>query len=84
MAYPATIETARPKRCRQGSRARTQAGIAKEIHDALTDHSEGKVYRDYGEYCVRAVLYPAIKAMLPHSIFKTRSQTAYVTRAKIG
>ena len=34
------------------------------IVDALTGHTEGKVSRNYGEYYIRGVLYPAIKTML--------------------
>jgi hypothetical protein len=50
-----------------------RAGIAEEVHDALTGHTEGKVSREYGEYYVRSVLYPAIKAMLsPFDISKER------------
>ena len=29
-----------------------------------TGHTDGRVSRQYGEYYVRAVLYPAIKSML--------------------
>jgi integrase len=50
-----------------------RAGIAEEVHDALTGHTEGKVSRGYGEYYVRGVLYPAIAAMLsPFDIPKER------------
>ena len=38
--------------------------FAEEVHDALTGHSEDKVSRDYGEYYVKTVLYPAVAALL--------------------
>ena len=37
-----------------------EAGIDKEIRDALTGHSDGSVSRDYGEFYIRTVFCPAI------------------------
>jgi hypothetical protein len=37
-----------------------EAGIDEETRNALTGHSDGSVSRDYGEFYIRTVFYPAI------------------------
>jgi integrase len=37
-----------------------EAGVDEETRNALTGHSDGSVSRDYGEFYIRTVFYPAI------------------------
>jgi integrase len=41
-----------------------EARVDRETRDALTGHSDGSVSRDYGEFYIRTVFYPAIVKLI--------------------
>jgi integrase len=41
-----------------------EAGVDRETQDALTGHSDGTVSRNYGEFYIRTVFYPAIAKLV--------------------
>jgi integrase len=41
-----------------------EAGVDEETRNALTRHSDGSVSRDYGEFYIRTIFYPAIVKLI--------------------